>query len=176
MKRVLVIHGPNLNLLGERRPELYGRGTLAEIDRDLAERGAGWGLAVESVQTNHEGEIVDHLHRARTSFDGVLLNPGGYTHTSVAIRDAVEASAAPVIEVHLSNLHAREPFRSLSLTAAPAAGVVMGLGRISYLAALCALWMLLETKAPATRRRGYTGRDVPTGGSGRKRPRAKRAG
>jgi len=175
MKRVLVIHGPNLNLLGERCPEVYGRDSLADIDRALSERAAGWGLEVESVQTNHEGEIVEHLHRARSGFHGVLLNPGGYTHTSVAIRDAVEASTVPVIEVHLSNLHAREPFRARSMTAAPAAGVVMGLGSVSYLAALCALSLLLQAKTPAARPRGYTVRDVPANAA-RRRSRAKRAG
>jgi 3-dehydroquinate dehydratase-2 len=175
MKRVLVIHGPNLNLLGKRRPDIYGRDSLADIDRALSERAAGWGFDVECVQTNHEGEIIGHLHRGRSGFHGVLLNPGGYTHTSVAIRDAVEASTVPVIEVHLSNLHAREPFRSRSVTAAPAAGVVMGLGKVSYLAALCALSLLLETRTPAARRRGYTVPEVPANAA-RRRSRAKRAG
>jgi 3-dehydroquinate dehydratase-2 len=172
MKRVLVIHGPNLNLLGGRRPEIYGRATLAEIDRDLAERASALDLAIESVQTNHEGEIIDLLQRARASHAGVLLNPGGFTHTSVAIRDAVEACGVPVIEVHLSNLHAREPFRSQSLTAAVAAGVVMGLGGISYVAGLYALSILLEKRPPAARGRAYTGRGAPKGSQ---RPRAKRA-
>lgn len=149
--RILVIHGPNLNLLGEREPEVYGATTLAEIDEELRGWGEFHGFEVQSEQSNHEGEIVDLLHRwGRPDKEytqgarGILLNPAGYTHTSVAIRDAIAAIQAPVIEVHLSNIHAREDFRSRSLTAATCLGVVGGFGAASYLAALDALRRHLE--------------------------------
>jgi len=177
MIRILVIHGPNLNLLGERPRSVYGRTTLAEIDRELAEQADALGFAVTSVQTNHEGEIVDLLQGSRGDHAGVLLNPGGYTHTSVAIRDAIEASPVPVVEVHLSNLHAREPFRSRSLTAAPAAGVVTGFGAASYAVGLCALARLLRGKdrkgaGKAGAKAGARVRSSGRGGG----PTAKRAG
>ena len=109
--RVQVLHGPNLNLLGTRDPEVYGTTTLAEIDAELARRAAARHAEVRCAQSNLEGELVELIQRARGWADAIVINPGGYTHTSVAIRDAIDAVALPAIEVHLSNLHAREPFR-----------------------------------------------------------------
>lgn len=137
--RVRVIHGPNLNLLGEREPEIYGSTTLAELDASLVERGTSLGLAVETAQANGEGAIIDLIHGARASFAGIVINPGGYTHTSVAIHDALKGVSVPAIEVHLSNIHAREAFRQHSVTAPACRGVIMGLGLHSYHLALHAL-------------------------------------
>jgi len=139
MKRILVLHGPNLNLLGQREPEVYGRLTLKEIDQKLAELGAALGVEVECRQSNHEGQLIDWLHDAREWAAGVVLNAGGYTHTSVALRDAVAATGLRVIEVHLSNIHAREDFRRQSLVAPVCAGSIAGLGWQSYALALRAL-------------------------------------
>jgi len=153
--RVLVLHGPNLNLLGVREPEVYGSSTLAEIDAQLIELGAALGLSVEVAQANGEGQLIDHLHQfapfaaAKPAAQpdagrrGIVINPGGYTHTSVALRDAIAAVGLPTIEVHLSNLYAREGFRRESLTAPVCAGVIMGLGVHSYRLALHALAALL---------------------------------
>lgn len=142
--KVLVLHGPNLNLLGEREPEIYGRLTLAEIDRRIAARGAELGAEVRSAQSNVEGELVDLLQQARAWAAGVLLNAGGYSHTSVAIRDAVAAIAIPTIAVHLSNPASREEFRRTDLVASACRGVVAGFGWRSYLIALEALLDLLR--------------------------------
>lgn len=139
MPRYLVLHGPNLNLLGEREPAVYGPHPLKEIDRRLEQLAGSLGCAIECRQSNHEGVLIDALHQARGSFDGVLLNPGGLTHTSVALRDAVVATGLPVVEVHLSNPQSREPFRHQSLTSAVALGVVQGFGVDSYLLGLRAL-------------------------------------
>jgi 3-dehydroquinate dehydratase-2 len=130
--RVLVIHGPNLNLLGSRDPTLYGSATLPEIDRRLAERAHARGAEVDCVQSNIEGEIVTLVQQARGRYQAIVINPGGYSHTSVAIRDALEACGVPAVEVHLSNLYAREPFRHTSLTAARCVGVISGFGPRSY--------------------------------------------
>ena len=132
----MVIHGPNLDLLGTREPEIYGTTTLPELDHRIAELGASLGVYVEAHQTNGEGAFIELLHGARGRCAGVIVNPGGYTHTSVAIHDALRAVDAPVVEVHLSNLYAREPMRHGSLTAAACRGVIMGLGLDSYLLAL----------------------------------------
>lgn len=130
--RVLVIHGPNLNLLGSRDPTLYGSATLPEIDGRLAERARARGAEVDCVQSNIEGEIVTLVQQARGRYQAIVINPGGYSHTSVAIRDALEACGVPAVEVHLSNLYAREPFRHASLTAARCVGVISGFGPRSY--------------------------------------------
>jgi 3-dehydroquinate dehydratase-2 len=134
--RVLVIHGPNLNLLGTREPEIYGKQTLADIDAALASLARELSIDVETVQHNSEGAIVDALHGARVSCDAVVINPGAYTHYSYAIADAVAAIGIPVIEAHLSNTQAREAFRRTSVIAPVCAGSIMGFGVQSYLLAL----------------------------------------
>ena len=137
MPRILVLHGPNLNALGHREPDVYGRVTLEDIHRDLEHLARELGCDVEWLQSNHEGVLIDALHGARERrFDGAILNPGGLTHTSVAMRDAVLASGLPVIEVHVSNPHARESFRHVSLISGAAMGVVQGFGARGYLLAL----------------------------------------
>src|SRR5512139_2395299 len=122
--KILVLHGPNLNLLGEREPEVYGRTTLAQIDAGLKEQGAKRGATVDCFQSNHEGELIDRIQAARKTHQAIIVNPGGLTHTSVALRDALAASALPVVEVHLSNIHAREEFRQRSLVAGIALGQI----------------------------------------------------
>lgn len=144
MIRVLVLHGPNLNLLGQREPDVYGRVDLAEINRRVVSGGADLGLAVETFQSNHEGVLIDKLHEAQGWAKGVAFNPAGYTHTSVALRDAVAAIQLPVVEVHLSNTQAREAFRHTSLIAPVCVGSIAGFGWRSYLLALQALRGLLE--------------------------------
>jgi 3-dehydroquinate dehydratase II len=138
MIKVLVLHGPNLNLLGTREPEVYGRLTLEEIDRRLVELGKELGLEVSSLQSNHEGALIDALHEAR-GVQGVVFNPAGYTHTSVALRDAIAAIDIPVIEVHLSNTQAREDFRARSMIAPVCRGSIAGFGWYSYALGLRAL-------------------------------------
>jgi 3-dehydroquinate dehydratase II len=146
--RVLVIHGPNLNLLGTRDPSIYGTATLAEIDAELARRAAAVGAEVECVQSNLEGEIVTRVQDAGRGFHAILINPGGYSHTSVAIRDALEACGVPAVEVHLSNIHAREGFRHTSLTAARCVGLVSGFGPRSYYLALDAALAHVKGSGP----------------------------
>jgi 3-dehydroquinate dehydratase-2 len=146
MAKLLVLHGPNLNLLGTREPEVYGRTTLAEIDADLARRAQAAGHQLESLQSNAEHVLVDRIQAARddgTAF--ALVNPAGFTHTSVALRDALSAVALPFIEVHLSNPHAREPFRRTSYFSDLAVGVVAGFGAASYRLALDAALQRLST-------------------------------
>lgn len=130
--RVQVLHGPNLNLLGTRDPAVYGTTTLAEIDAELVKRGKARGAEVRSAQSNVEGELVDLIQQAKSWADAIVINPGGYTHTSVAIRDAIDAVQLPTVEVHLSNIHAREEFRQQSLTAARCIGQICGFGAESY--------------------------------------------
>ena len=130
--RILVIHGPNLNLLGTREPEIYGSTTLAEIDRTLEAAGTEAGAELRFFQSNHEGEIVERIQSAAAEVQGILLNPAGLTHTSVVLRDALLASGLPVVEVHLSNVAAREEFRRTSLVSDVAVGVVSGFGPASY--------------------------------------------
>ncbi len=139
MIKIAIVHGPNLNLLGQRNPEVYGNLTLEQLEAAVAERAAERGAEVEAFQSNHEGELIDALHAAGKSCQGVIFNPGGFSHTSVALRDAVEASRIPVIEVHISNIHGREHFRRTSLTAAAAQACISGMGLQGYLSALEAL-------------------------------------
>ncbi len=136
-RKILVLSGPNLNLLGTREPEVYGSQTLADIGRLLEQRGAALGFTVESRQTNHEGALVDWLHEAQaTGCHAVLLNAGAYTHTSIALLDALQIAELPVIEVHLSNPHTREEYRHKSYVGMAAKGTVCGFGANSYLLAL----------------------------------------
>ena len=150
-RRVRVIHGPNLNLLGMREPEVYGHTSLAELDAELQAAGRDLGLNVDCEQANSEGAIIDLIHSAHAQHDAIVINPGGYTHTSIAIADALRSVALLAIEVHLSNLYAREPMRQKSIVAAACSGVIMGLGKRSYLLALQHLASeLTTTTTPAT--------------------------
>jgi 3-dehydroquinate dehydratase-2 len=146
---VLVVHGPNLNLLGAREPEIYGRTTLREIDLRLTELGRELGLSVKTFQSNIEGEIVDRIQAARGRIDLLIINPAAYTHTSIAIRDAIAALEAPVIEVHLSNVYKREPFRHHSTIADVVEGRIMGFGAESYVLALRAAVTIVAARAQA---------------------------
>ncbi|MDJ0802300.1 MAG: type II 3-dehydroquinate dehydratase [Desulfobacterales bacterium] len=139
MKRILVIHGPNLNRLGRREPDIYGSHTLETIDAEIIQAGKAAGVAVQTFQSNHEGALVDRIQQAAEEVDGLIINPAAYTHTSVALRDALQMLAIPVIEVHLSNIYRREDFRQHSMTAAAATGQIAGLGKNGYLLALEAL-------------------------------------
>ena len=139
MKKILVIHGPNLNLLGSREVDVYGKVTIDQINTDLNKSAKAKKASLEIVQSNHEGEIVDLIGKAKGKFDGILINPAAYTHTSVAIRDALSAVNIPTVEVHLSNIYAREEFRHTSLIAPVASGQVSGFGKTSYLLGLEAL-------------------------------------
>ena len=138
-RRVLVVHGPNLNLLGTREPELYGRTSLEEIDAALVAQGKAAGVEVRCFQSNHEGALIDRIQEARAWAHGILVNPGGLTHTSVSLRDALAAVELPVVEVHLSNVFARESFRRSSYVSGVALGVVSGFRAGSYRLGLTAL-------------------------------------
>ncbi len=144
---ILAVHGPNLNLLGSREPGIYGSVTLAEIDDMLRREGEKLGLHVACFQSNHEGAIIDKLHACRGQVDGIIINAGGLTHTSVSLRDAVSAIKIPTVEVHLSNLYAREDFRHRSMLAPVCMGQIAGLGAIGYRLALEALAQLLKQEA-----------------------------
>lgn len=134
--KILVIHGPNLNLLGTREPGIYGKTTLADINAALGQTAASLGVEIAFFQSNSEGALIDRVQEARGAIDGIVINPGGYTHTSVALRDALSGSGIPFVEAHISNVHAREPFRKTSYFSDVAVGVVAGLGVESYLSAL----------------------------------------
>lgn len=145
-RHVAVLHGPNLNLLGTREPEIYGTTTLAEIDRTLADRAAARGATVECSQTNSEGELIDRIQSLRGRADAIVINPAAYTHTSIAIADALSAVALPAVEVHLSNIHRREAFRRESRTAAACVGTIAGFGARSYYLGLDAVLDLLDER------------------------------
>lgn len=134
--KILVIHGPNLNLLGRRETSVYGKTGLAEINRDIEKSARAEKVQVEFFQSNHEGEIVTRIQEADGAYNAIVINPAAFTHTSVAIRDAIAAIRLPVVEVHLSNIHARESFRKESFVSPVAAGVIFGFGKESYLLAL----------------------------------------
>ncbi|HJX55096.1 MAG TPA: type II 3-dehydroquinate dehydratase [Polyangia bacterium] len=151
---VVVLHGPNLNLLGSREPDIYGHTTLQEIDDGLQARGRELGLLVQTFQSNQEGALIDRVQQARGQASGLIINAGGLTHTSVSLRDAIAAVALPTVEVHLSNLHAREEFRHRSLLAPVCLGQIAGLGPVGYRLALDALAHLL--------RAGTSGRPAPS--------------
>ena len=150
---ILVIHGPNLNLLGTREPHIYGSTTLREIDEELTAHGSMFGLAVQTFQSNHEGLLIDCIQQAHGKAAGLIVNAGGLTHTSVSLRDAIAAIQVPTVEVHLSNLYAREEFRHHSYLAPVCLGQIAGLGAIGYRLALEALAKLVQAKRP-----------VPSGG------------
>lgn len=142
--KILILHGPNLNLLGTREPDVYGSMNLDDINVKLTELGKELGAEIESVQSNHEGVLIDALHDARTWANGVVFNPGGYTHTSIALRDAISAIEIPVVEVHLSNVYAREEFRHVSMISAVCRGKITGFGWRSYTLGLTALVDILQ--------------------------------
>ncbi|MGV6804609.1 MAG: type II 3-dehydroquinate dehydratase [Ruegeria sp.] len=147
MRSILVLNGPNLNLLGTRQPEVYGQTTLKMIEDLCVAHGEAIGLRVEHLQSNHEGALIDAIHNARETHEGVVLNAGAYTHTSIALMDAISSVQLPVIEVHLSNIHAREPFRHKSCIAPVVVGQICGFGAHSYVLALDALAKHLEESA-----------------------------
>jgi 3-dehydroquinate dehydratase II len=147
--RVLVVHGPNLNMLGLREPEVYGRTRLTDIDARLDALGRQWGLSVTAFQSNHEGAIVDKIQASVGKIDGLIINPAAYTHTSIAIRDAIVILSVPIIEVHISNIHKREPFRHRSLMADVITGQIVGLGVNGYYLALRALADIMGATTPA---------------------------
>ena len=134
--QLLALHGPNLNLLGTREPGIYGSQTLGQVNAELESRAQALGAAISCYQSNHEGALVDRIHEGRGSVDGILINAGAYTHSSIALRDALLGVAIPFVELHLSNTHAREPFRDHSTLADKAVGVICGFGPLSYTLAL----------------------------------------
>lgn len=164
--RVLVVHGPNLNLLGSREPGVYGATTLAEIREMLVGRGAELGVQVESFQSNHEGDLIDAIHSARGRAAAIVINAGGLTHTSVALRDALAASDLPVIEVHLSNVAAREPFRHHSFITPIAVGEIMGFGPLGYRLALEAAVEIVRSKRGAKAGAGRAAKTRTAGAHG----------
>lgn len=149
MASILVLNGPNLNLLGTRQPEVYGSVTLAMVEQECKAHGATLGFDVECLQSNHEGALIDAIHAAKGVHQGIILNAGAYTHTSIALMDALISVEIPAVEVHLSNIHAREPFRHTSYIAKAALGQICGFGAKGYLLALDALAAHLDEAAPS---------------------------
>jgi len=143
-KKILVIHGPNLNMLGKREPDVYGTTSLNDINKNLLALGKKLGLTVDTFQSNHEGAIIDKIHEAFQKYDGLIINPGAYTHTSIAIRDALTIIKTPVIEVHLSNIYKREPFRHKSHVSEVATASLCGFGHSGYYMALEAIARMLK--------------------------------
>lgn len=146
MPSVLVLNGPNLNLLGQRQPDVYGHATLADVEASCTAHAAELGLEVKFVQSNHEGVLIDAVHAAKGAHGGLVINAGAYTHTSIALMDAVASVELPMVEVHLSNIHAREPFRHVSYLSKVAIGQICGFGPLGYLMALDALAARLSAK------------------------------
>ncbi len=146
--KILVLHGPNLNLLGAREPDIYGRVTMDEIDKELAARSKRLGVELRCLQSNHEGVLIDAIHEAMGWADGILINPGAFTHTSLALRDAVASTGIPTVEVHLSNIYAREEFRRRSVIAGVCLGQISGFGANSYYLGLAAI---VEASAESTK-------------------------
>lgn len=144
--KVLVIHGPNLNMLGKREPGIYGTRTLSDIDDDLCSLGRSLGISVETFQSNHEGEIVSRIQTALGNCQGIIINPGAYTHTSVAIRDALLLLDIPMVEIHLSNIYKREPFRHKSMMAGVVTGQISGLGDHGYTLAMEAVARMIHKR------------------------------
>lgn len=144
MKSLLILNGPNLNLLGQRQPEVYGHTTLAEVEEACRQTASELGARVDCVQSNHEGVLIDAIHAARGLHDGIILNAGAYTHTSIALMDAISSAEIPVIELHLSNIHAREHFRHKSYIARVAVGQICGFGPEGYPLAMRAMLMHLK--------------------------------
>ncbi|OIP39383.1 type II 3-dehydroquinate dehydratase [Candidatus Desantisbacteria bacterium CG2_30_40_21] len=144
--KILIIHGPNLNLLGTREPDIYGSITMEEINNSLKETGQSLGVEVECFQSNHEGEIIDKIQAVRGIFDALIINPGAYTHTSIAIADAISGVGIPTIEVHISNIHSREEFRQKSFITRVAVGQITGFGGNSYLLGLKAAVDMIQGK------------------------------
>ncbi|MDO6725370.1 type II 3-dehydroquinate dehydratase [Cognatishimia sp. 1_MG-2023] len=139
MSSILILNGPNLNLLGTRQPEVYGKTTLQDIENMCVSHGESLGVSVSCIQSNHEGALVDAIHAAKGQHDGIVLNAGAYTHTSIALMDAISSVALPVIELHLSNIHARESFRHKSFIAPVAVGQICGFGALGYRLAIDAM-------------------------------------
>lgn len=142
--KILVLHGPNLNLLGRREPEIYGSITLEQVNTALKQKAAALGAAIDSYQSNHEGELIDRIQSASATYSGILINPAAFTHYSYALREALAAADLPLVEVHLSNIFAREAFRSHSVVSPVAAGVICGFGVTSYLLGLEALVQVIS--------------------------------
>lgn len=161
MLRLLVLHGPNLNLLGTREPTVYGHLSLSDIDKAIARHAGTLGIRVQSKQTNVEGELVTWIQDARGHFDGIVLNPAAYTHSSIALRDAITAVALPTVEVHLSNIHQREEFRHHSFIAGVALGQISGFGPTGYLLAMDGLVAHLESHRTPSRSRPASDRKNP---------------
>ncbi len=146
MRKILVLHGPNLNLLGQREIDVYGKVTIGDINKDLRKIAKAKKVALTIIQSNHEGEIVELIGKSKGKYGAILINPAAYTHTSVAIRDAISAVNVPTVEVHLSNIYAREEFRHVSLISAVAKGQICGFGKMSYILGLEAAMSLIAKK------------------------------